>query len=98
MWRCLFLFFIFSYFLPKNEYKAEYNSYVKGTPWVPYGSMDVEKAKKAAEILNEVRVRSSVPAKTSYLIPFGLIYLFYTYFCPFRENTDSPQTQFHSQL
>ena len=41
-------------FFFQNDYRSEYNIFTKGTPWVPYGSMDVEKAKKAAEVLNEV--------------------------------------------
>ncbi|XP_023265507.1 nebulin isoform X1 [Seriola lalandi dorsalis] len=40
-----------------NEYKSDYNSYTKGSPWVTFGSMDVEKAKKAGEILSERKYR-----------------------------------------
>lgn len=40
----------------QNEYKSDYNTYTKGSPWVTFGSMDVEKNKKAAEILSEVSV------------------------------------------
>ncbi|KAM3607131.1 uncharacterized protein V6R79_002158 [Siganus canaliculatus] len=40
-----------------NEYKSDYNTYTKGSPWVTFGSMDVEKNKRAADILSERKYR-----------------------------------------
>ena len=59
---------IFSSFCFQNQYRAEYDESMKGVGWMPLGSLEAEKNKKAMEILSEKKYRQH-PDKLKYSVP-----------------------------
>uniref|UniRef100_A0A8C9MZS2 Nebulin n=1 Tax=Serinus canaria TaxID=9135 RepID=A0A8C9MZS2_SERCA len=51
-----------------NQYKAEYDETMKGVGWLPLGSLEAEKNKKAMEIVSEKKYRQH-PDKLKYSVP-----------------------------
>lgn len=47
------------FFLCQNRYRADLN-WMKGVGWIATGSLNVEQAKKAGELISEVRFHDSM--------------------------------------
>lgn len=64
---CIYLIIFFS-FCFQNQYRAEYDESMKGVGWMPLGSLEAEKNKKAMEIVSEKKYRQH-PDKLKYSVP-----------------------------
>lgn len=59
---------LITFFCFQNQYRADYDESMKGVGWMPLGSLEAEKNKKATEILSEKKYRQH-PDKLKYSVP-----------------------------
>lgn len=57
--------FYFTFY--QNQYKADYDEFMKGVGWIPLGSLEAEKNRKAMEIVSDKKYRQH-PDKLKYSI------------------------------
>lgn len=55
--ECGFFSYTWPFPVLQNQYKADYDDFMKGIGWLPLGSLEAEKNKKAMEIISEKKYR-----------------------------------------